>query len=157
MTGAPALMPKPPEDPMERTPKTREGWKPLAVTAAIIAPVFAVLWLGMTLTAEPESLLVAVAKILFTILTVLAAIAGLRWFTASGIALMVGAVLAVVWVLLRAPYYPPYGALRTLLLLIVPVGLSGVLLVLAGGIRAGTWPRARPGAYARGPRPSSRT
>lgn len=137
-------MPKTPETPVERTPETREGWKPLAVTAAVIAPVFAVLWLGMTLTAEPESLLIAVVKIVFTILVVLGAIAGLRWFTASGIALLVGAVLAVAWVLLRAPYYPPYGALRTLLLLVVPVGVSGILLVLAGGIRAGTWPPTRP-------------
>ncbi len=141
---------------MESSPETREGWKPLAVTAALVAAVFAVLWLGMTLTAEPESLLVAVVKIVFTILVVLAAIAGLKWFTASGIALAVGAVLAAAWVVLRAPYYPPYGALRTLLLLILPVAVSGVLLVLAGGIRAGTWPRTRPGACARTPRSSPR-
>jgi len=128
---------------MERTREIRESWKALAVTAAIVAPAFAVLWLGMTLTAEPESLLIAVVKILFTILVVLAAIAGLRWFTASGIALLIGAVLAVAWVLLRAPYYPPYGALRTLLLLVAPVGVSGILLILAGGIRAGTWPPSR--------------
>lgn len=142
---------------MERGPETRGGWKPLAVTAAVVSSVFAVLWLGMTLTAEPESLLIAVIKIVFTILVVLAAIAGLRWFTASGISLVVGAVLAAAWVLLRAPYYPPYGPLRTFLLLIVPVGVSGILLILAGGIRAGTWPPARPGTYARAPRPSSRT
>jgi hypothetical protein len=141
---------------MESSPETREGWKPLAVTAALVAAVFAVLWLGMTLTAEPESLLVAVVKIVFTILVVLAAIAGLKWFTASGIALAVGAVLAAAWVVLRAPYYPPYGALRTLLLLILPVAVSGVLLILAGGIRAGTWPRTRPGACARTPRSSPR-
>jgi hypothetical protein len=128
---------------MVRTQESREGWKPLAVTAAVVAPVFAVLWLGMTLTAEPESLLIAVVKIVFTILVVMAAIAGLRWFTASGIALMVGAVLAGAWVLLRAPYYPPHGTLRTLLLLIVPVGVAGILLVLAGGMRAGTWPASR--------------
>jgi hypothetical protein len=108
--------------------------------------VFAVLWLGMTLTAEPESLLVAVVKILFTILVVLAAIAGLRWFTAAGIALLAAALLAVAWVMLRAPYYPPYGALRTVLLLAVPVGVSGILLVLAGGMKAGTWPPGRAGA-----------
>lgn len=142
---------------MGRTPETAErGWKPLAVTAALVAAVFAVLWLGMTLTAEPESLLVAVVKIVFTILVVLAAIAGLKWFTASGIALGVGAVLAAVWVVLRAPYYPPYGALRTTLLLILPVAASSVLLILAGGIRAGTWPRVRPGACARVPRSSPR-
>jgi hypothetical protein len=135
---------------MERIRESGESWKALAVTAAIVAPVFAVLWLGMTLTAEPESLLIAVVKIVFTILVVLAAIAGLRWFTASGVALVVGAVLAVAWVLLRAPYYPPYGALRTLLLLVVPVGVSGILLVLAGGIKAGTWPPSRP-ALTRGP------
>lgn len=128
---------------MERTSKAREGWKPLAVTAAVVAPVFAVLWLGMTLTAEPESLLIAVAKIVFTILIVLGAIAGLRWFTASGIALAAGALLATAWVLLRAPYYPPHGALRTLLLLIAPVGAAGILLILAGGMKAGTWPPIR--------------
>jgi len=142
---------------MERTAETGErGWRPLAVTAALIAAVFAVLWLGMTLTAEPESLLVAVVKIVFTILVVLAAIAGLKWFTASGIALGVGAALAALWVVLRAPYYPPYGALRTILLLILPVAASGALLILAGGIRAGTWPRTRPGACTRVPRSSPR-
>ena len=35
----------------------------MAVAAAVVAAVFAVLWLGMTLTAEPESLLIAVIKI----------------------------------------------------------------------------------------------
>lgn len=128
---------------MERTPEAREGWKPLAVTAAVVAAVFAVLWLGMTLTAEPESLLIAVVKIVFTILIVLAAIGGLRWFTAAGITLLAAGLLGTAWVLLRAPYYPPYGVLRTLVLLIVPVGVSGILLVLAGGIRAGTWPPRR--------------
>jgi len=130
---------------LERTVEKKETWKPLAVAAAVAAAVFAVLWLGMTLTAEPESLLVAVVKIVFTILVVLAAIAGLRWLTAAGIALLAAALLAVAWVLLRAPYYPPYGALRTVLLLVVPVGASGVLLVLAGGMKAGTWPPGRAG------------
>lgn len=126
------------------TPRERaESWRTLAITAVVVALVFAVLWLGMTLTAEPGTLPIAVAKIAFTILTVLAAIAGFRWFTASGIALAAGALLAALWVILRAPYYPPYGALRTVLLLIVPLTFSSVLLVLAGGLRAGTWPPAR--------------
>lgn len=135
---------------MSRPSDDTGAWKLLAIAAAVAAAVFAVLWLGMTLTAEPERLLVAVVKIVYTILIVLAAMAGLRWHTAAGIGLVAAALLAVAWVLLRAPYYPPLGALRTLLLLAVPVGLSGVFLVLAGGIKAGTWPPDRAGRRAAG-------
>jgi len=115
-------------------------WKVPAAFATALAPVAAVLWLGLTLSAACAPFHLAVVKIIFTIAVVLTALAGIRWSTASGIALFGEAVLVVVWVALKLDNYSPYGALRTLLLLAVPVGVSGIILILAGGIRAGTWP-----------------
>jgi hypothetical protein len=118
-------------------------WKILTAVAAALAPVAAVLWLGLTLTADCAPFSLAVVKIVFTIAVVLTALAGVRWSTASGIALLGEAALVVVWVALKLDDYSPYGALRTMLLLAVPVGVSGIIFVLAGGIRAGTWPPKR--------------
>ena len=118
-------------------------WKMLTAAAAALAPVVAVLWLGLTLSAAPVPFHQAIVKIVFAIAVVLTGLAGVRWSTAAGIALLGEAALVVVWVALRIDDYSPYGALRTLLLLAVPVGLCGVIFVLAGGIRAGTWPPKR--------------
>lgn len=128
---------------MERPAERPARWNALATVAAIAAPTCTVVWLGVTLTAEPATLAIAILKIVFTILVVQAAIAGLRWYTASGIALAAAAVLAMLWVVLRAPKYTAHGALWTVLLLIVPLAVCGILLVLAGGFIAGTWPPRR--------------
>jgi hypothetical protein len=120
-----------------------ESWKTFAAIAALVAPLFAVLWLGVTLTTDCGSFTLAVIKIVFAILVVGTGITGIRWMTASGITLLVEALLVVLWVVLRIESYPPNGALRTITILAVPVTLSGVLFVLAGGMKAGTWPPAR--------------
>ena len=62
-------------------------WRTLVIVAAIAAPLFAVLWLGITLTAHTTTLTVAVVKIVFTIVAVGTAVCGIRWATAAGIAL----------------------------------------------------------------------
>ncbi len=125
------------------TERKLESWKTLVAVAALVAPVFAVLWLGLTLTSNGESFALAVAKIVFTILAVVTAISGIRWMTTSGIVLLVEALLVFLWVGFRIEGYPPYGPVRTIFLLAIPVAVSGILYVLAGGIKAGTWPPAR--------------
>ena len=125
------------------TEKKLESWKTLVAVAALVAPVFAVLWLGLTLTSNGESFPLAVAKIVFTILAVVTAISGIRWMTTSGIVLLAEASLVFLWVGFRIEGYPPYGPVRTIFLLAIPVAVSGILFVLAGGIKAGTWPPAR--------------
>lgn len=118
-------------------------WRMLAVVAAIAAPLFAVLWLGITLTVSSATLALAVVKIVFTMIAVGTAAAGVRWATAAGIGLVIEAVAVVVWIALRVESYPPYGAVRTGLLLAAPLAIAGILFVLADGIKAGTWPPAR--------------
>jgi hypothetical protein len=118
-------------------------WRTLVIVAAIAAPLFAVLWLGITLTTHTTTLTVAVVKIVFTIVAVGTAACGIRWATAAGIALVVEAALVVVWIALRVETYPPHGAIRTGLLLAAPLGAAGILFVLADGIKAGTWPPTR--------------
>jgi hypothetical protein len=129
---------------MEGSPRPVRGkWPTLVAVGAVVAPVAAVLWLGVTLTITSPSLTFAVVKIVFTIIAVVTAIAGARWATAAGTALLIEALAVVVWITLKVEHYPPHGALRTALMLAVPLAVSGILFVLAGGIRAGTWPRAR--------------
>jgi len=121
----------------------RKGWRTLVVVAALAAPLFAVLWLGITLTSSVDTLPFAVVKIVFTIAAVVTALLGIRWATASGIALFTEALLVVAWMLLKVEHYTPYGALRTALLLTVPLVASGLTFILADGMRAGTWPPER--------------
>jgi O-antigen/teichoic acid export membrane protein len=121
----------------------RKGWRTLIVLAALAAPLFAVLWLGITLTSSVDTLPIAVVKIVFTIAAVVTALLGIRWATASGIALLIEALLVVAWMLLKVEQYTPYGALRTALLLTTPLAASGLMFVLADGMRAGTWPPQR--------------
>jgi hypothetical protein len=129
---------------MEAQPNAGAGpWRTLAIVAAIAAPLFAVLWLGITLTVNPTTLPLAVVKIVFTMIAVGTAACGIRWATAAGIGLFAEAVAVVVWIALRVESYPPYGALRTGLLLAAPLAIAGILFVLADGIKAGTWPPAR--------------
>jgi hypothetical protein len=128
---------------MPETTRRELPWRTMTAVAAVLAPVAAVLWLGLTLSSDCGPFHLVIIKIVYTIAVVLTALAGVRWNTASGIALFGEAALLVVWVALKLEDYSPYGALRTLLLLAVPVGVSGVLLVLAGGMRAGTWPPRR--------------
>ncbi len=63
--------------------------------------------------------------------------------TAGGTILSLQTLVALAWVLLRIEVYPPHGPIRTVFLLIVPLAISGVLLIFAGGLRAGTWPPGR--------------
>jgi len=119
------------------------SWRTLVIVAAIAAPMFSVLWLGVTLTTHSTPLTFAVVKIVFTIIAVGTAACGIRWATAAGIALFIEAVAVVIWIALRIESYPPYGAVRTGLLLAAPLGIAGILYVLADGIKAGTWPPAR--------------
>lgn len=119
------------------------SWRTLAILGATIAPVFAVVWLGLTLAGGSASVAFAVVKIVFTIVAVVTGLAGVRWATAAGSALFVEALAVALWIVLRVEAYPPYGALRTALMLAVPLAASAVLLILADGIRAGTWPPAR--------------
>jgi hypothetical protein len=118
-------------------------WRTLIILAAIAAPLFAILWLGLTLTTNPPGLGLAVVKIVFTMIAVASAVSGVRWATVAGIALLIEALAVVAWIALKVETYPPYGALRTGLLLAAPLAIAGVLFVLADGIKAGTWPPQR--------------
>ena len=123
--------------------KDRNRWWALALVAAIVTPVFTVLWLGVTLTSDFERLPTAMVKIALTIVAVGTAALGIRWRTAAGAALLVEFLVVVAWMLIKADAYSPTDLLRTLLLLAVPLAVSGVLYVLAGGMEAGTWPPSR--------------
>jgi hypothetical protein len=129
---------------MDSQARTEPGsWRTLVIVAAIAAPLFAVLWLGITLTTHTTTLTIAVVKIVFTIIAVVTAACGVRWATAAGIALLIEGIAVVAWIVLKVETYPPYGALRTGLLLAAPLAIAGILFVLADGIKAGTWPPAR--------------
>jgi hypothetical protein len=119
------------------------SWRTMVIVAAIAAPLFAVLWLGITLTSHATALSIAVVKIVFTMVAVGTAVLGVRWATVSGIALLIESLAVIAWIVLKVESYPPYGALRTGLLLAAPLAIAGVLFVLADGIKAGTWPPAR--------------
>jgi hypothetical protein len=118
-------------------------WWALALVGALITPVFAILWLGVTLTAEPAGLPAAMVKIVFTIVAVGTAALGTKWKTASGAALIIEGFVVVIWMLVRADTYTQAGFLRTTFLLAAPLLLSGIFYVLAGGMEAGTWPPHR--------------
>ena len=139
----PDVCPKPSaqEERPERTGGV--GYQVLAILGAVIAPVMAVLWLGLTLTAGGASIAFALLKIIFTIVVVVTGMAGVRWATAAGSALLVEALAVALWMLLKVEDYPLHGAIRTALMLATPLAVSGILLILADGIRAGTWPPAR--------------
>jgi len=128
---------------VEFTDMRRNRWWALALVGAVVVPVFTVLWLGVTLTSDIERLPTAMVKIAFTIVAVGTAALGIRWRTAAGVALLIEFLVVAVWVLVKADVYSPTGLLRTSLLLAAPLGVSGVLYVLAGGMEAGTWPPAR--------------
>ena len=123
--------------------RSRNHWWALALVAAIVTPVFTVLWLGVTLTSDFERLSAAMVKIIFTIVAVGTAALGIRWRTAAGAALLVEFLVVVAWMLIKADAYSPTGLVRTSLLLAAPLAVSGVLFVLAGGMEAGTWPPSR--------------
>jgi hypothetical protein len=123
--------------------RTHNRWWAVALVAAIVTPVFTVLWLGLTLTTATERLPTAVVKILFTILVVGTAALGIKWRTAAGSLLLLDFLVVVAWMLIKADVYSPEGFLRTSLLLALPLLVSGVLYVLAGGMEAGTWPPSR--------------
>ena len=123
--------------------RTRIRWWSLALVAAIVTPVFTVLWLGVTLTSDIERLPTAMIKIAFTILAVGTAALGVKWKTAAGTALLIEFFVVVAWMLIKADVYSQTGFLRTSLLLAAPLAVSGVLYVLAGGMEAGTWPSSR--------------
>ena len=116
------------------------GWRTMTFIGAIVAPVFAVLWLGLSLNADSTPFALALAKIIFAMVAVGAGILGTRWLTAGGTVLSLQTLVALTWILLRIEIYPPHGLLRTVLLLVLPLAASGVLLIFAGGLRAGTWP-----------------
>jgi hypothetical protein len=128
-----------------KTRNDRDGgrWWLLALAGALATPVFAILWLGITLSSDPGSLPAAMVKIVFTIVAVGTAALGAKWKTASGVALVVEALIVVVWILVKAETYTPMGMTRTALLLAAPLFVSGVCYVLAGGMEAGTWPPDR--------------
>ena len=134
----------------ETTNTNYNRWWAMALVAALVTPVFTVLWLGVTLTSTSENLPTAVVKIVFTIIAVGTAALGVKWRTASGAALLVEFVVVVVWMLLKAEVYSHEGLVRTSLLLAAPLAVSGVLYVLAGGMEAGTWPPTRFRRAARG-------
>jgi len=123
--------------------RTRVRWWSLALVAAIVTPVFTVLWLGVTLTSDIERLPTAVVKIAFTVLAVGTAALGVKWRTAAGATLLVEFLVVVAWMLIKIDVYSPTGLLRTSLLLAAPLAVSGILYVLAGGMEAGTWPSSR--------------
>jgi uncharacterized membrane protein len=125
------------------TDMRRNRWWALALVGAIVVPVFTVLWLGVTLTSDTESLPTAMVKIIFTIIAVGTAALGIRWRTAAGTALLVEFLVVVAWMLIKADVYSPTGLLRTSLLLAAPLAVSGLLYVLAGGMEAGTWPPSK--------------
>jgi hypothetical protein len=118
-------------------------WWALALIAAIVTPVFAVLWLGVTLTSNIDTLPTAVVKIVFTIVTVGTAALGIKWRTAAGAGLLLLVLVVVLWMLVKADVYSTTGLVRTSLLLAAPMAVSGVLYVFAGGMEAGTWPPSR--------------
>ena len=128
---------------VEVTDMRRNRWWALALVGAIVVPVFAVLWLGVTLTSDIESLPTAMVKIIFTIIAVGTAALGIRWRTAAGTALLVEFLVVVAWMMIKADVYSPTGLLRTSLLLAAPLAVSGLLYVLAGGMEAGTWPPSK--------------
>ncbi len=115
----------------------------MTLLGAVVAPVFAVLWLGLALDAHSTSFALALAKIIFAMVAVGAGILGTRWMTVGGVVLTLQALVALTWVLLRLEVYPRHGLMRTVFLLIVPLAASGILLIFAGGLRAGTWPPDR--------------
>jgi len=115
----------------------------MTVIATVIAPLFAVLWLGMSLSLQSVTLSSALIRIIFAMVAVGGGILGTRWITASGVVLGLQTLTALAWVLLRVGVRGPGSTLRTVLLLIVPLGVSSVLLIFVGGIKAGTWPPAR--------------
>ena len=119
------------------------NWRVLVAIGSVAPPVFAVVWLGITLAGGGTSVAFALLKIIFTIVAVATGIAGIRWATAAGIALILEALAVAAWIALKVESYPALGALRTSLLLAVPLGVCGVLLILADGMKAGTWPPAR--------------
>ncbi len=127
----------------EATPRDLKGWRVMTLLGAILAPVFAVLWLGLALNADSTPFALALAKIIFAMVAVGAGILGMRWSTAGGTILSLQTLVALAWVLLRIEVYPPHGLIRVVFLLIVPLAISGVLLIFAGGLRAGTWPPGR--------------
>jgi len=126
-----------------------KGWRTMSLVGAVIAPVFAVLWLGLALDADSTPFALALAKIIFAMIAVGAGVLGTRWMTVGGVILSLQTLIALAWVLLRIEVYPPHGALRIILLLIVPLAVSGVLLIFADGLRAGTWPPDRFGTRRR--------
>ncbi len=128
---------------MEPRREYSPGWRAVALVGALLAPVASVLWLGLTLAGSGASVTFALVKIVFTIVAVITGLAGIRWATASGSALLVESAAVALWITLKVEAYPLGGALRTTLMLAVPLAASGVLLILADGIRAGTWPPAR--------------
>ena len=136
-------------DPELERPVTAEStsqhtnWRTLVAIGAITTPVLAVLWLGITLVSGGTSVAFALVKIVFTIAAVATGIAGVRWATAAGIALLLEALAVAAWIALKVESYPAFGALRTALLLAAPLGACGVLFILADGMRAGTWPPTR--------------
>lgn len=137
---------------MSSTPGGRSAgalW--LGGVPVIAAPSFAVLWLALALTSEGGGLAAAVIKIVFCLVVVGTTVSGIKWTTASGLALFIEAMAALVWVAIRADKLPPLTVARSTLLLGVPLAVCGVMLVLYGGLRAGTWPPAR----ARGPKHST--
>jgi len=92
---------------MPATEERRSGtWRALALLAAVVAPVFTVLWLGITLTSDSESLPTAVVKIVFVIIAVGSAAMGARWRTASGVALLAEAEVTVLHVMSQLPASP---------------------------------------------------
>ncbi len=127
----------------EATLRDLKGWRMMTLLGAILAPVSAVLWLGLALNADSTSFALALAKIIFAMVAVGAGILGMRWSTAGGAVLSLQTLVALAWVLLRFEVYPPHGPIRTVFLLIVPLAVSGVLLIFAGGLRDGTWPPGR--------------
>lgn len=127
------------------TPEPEEDgrYRALKVIGSILAPVLAVLWLGLTLTGADASIAFALVKIIFTIVVVLTGLLGMRWATASGSGLLVEAAAVALWIILKVEDYAPQGALRTTLMLAAPLAASGAILILADGLKAGTWPPAR--------------
>jgi len=122
---------------------TTSRWRATVAAAAFGAPVLVVLWLALALTVDPPGLPSAIVKIVFAIVAVVTALAGVRWATTAGFLLFFESLAALLYVLLRAETYEPPAAARTVLLLILPLAVAGITLVLAGGVRAGTWPPAR--------------
>jgi len=128
---------------VKTTDMKRNRWWALALVGAVVVPVFTVLWLGVTLTSDVETLPTAMVKIAFTIVAVGTAALGIKWRTAAGAALLIEFLVVAVWILVKADVYSPTGLLRTSLLLAAPLAISGVLYVLAGGMEAGTWPPSK--------------